>query len=448
MIKNLFIVSIFLVFFFGWPLISQAVAPEVKIFDYQGNFQSGFSLFEDSYQGTINLAVGDLGTDGIDEIVVNRGPLYEPKVEALRRDGSKIFDFLAYSSNFLGGVFLDLADLDGDGRKEIITGAGFSGGPHVRSFKDDRHFRSFFAFNPSWRNGVRVVGADFGGDGKSEIVALSNLNQDGQIRILDNHGSDLFEYKFDEAGQNGLVAAKIKMGNNKYGLALAFGYSHESKVMIFGSDMLLSKEFIAFNDFEGGLNLAVGDVNGDGMDEIIVAPSFGGGPHIKVFSLSGELISEFFAFDKSYRGGVKVAVGQLDNDLEMEIVAVPERIYNQTRNNYKYIEVDLSKQELYFWQNGTKLGKFMISSGTNQTPTPKGEFAIYRKRPSVLMSGPDYYLPGVPWVTSFSGAYTIHGTYWHDNFGNQMSHGCVNMRTPEAKFIYDWSDIGTPVIVY
>jgi lipoprotein-anchoring transpeptidase ErfK/SrfK len=60
----------------------------------------------------------------------------------------------------------------------------------------------------------------------------------------------------------------------------------------------------------------------------------------------------------------------------------------------------------------------------------------------------NYDLPNVPWVASFKGPYTIHGAYWHHNFGHPMSHGCVNMKVSEAKIIYDWAEIGTPVIIY
>ena len=70
------------------------------------------------------------------------------------------------------------------------------------------------------------------------------------------------------------------------------------------------------------------------------------------------------------------------------------------------------------------------------------------------MRGPGYDLPGVPYVMYFYGGgiaksrgYGIHGTYWHNNFGHPMSHGCVNMPTAEAEWAYYWSDYGTPVIV-
>jgi lipoprotein-anchoring transpeptidase ErfK/SrfK len=55
------------------------------------------------------------------------------------------------------------------------------------------------------------------------------------------------------------------------------------------------------------------------------------------------------------------------------------------------------------------------------------------------MSGPGYYLPNVPYVMFFYKAYSLHGTYWHNNFGQPMSHGCVNLRTEDAQWLYEWS---------
>jgi len=60
----------------------------------------------------------------------------------------------------------------------------------------------------------------------------------------------------------------------------------------------------------------------------------------------------------------------------------------------------------------------------------------------------DYYLPDVPYTMYFYDGYGIHGTYWHDNFGTPMSHGCVNMRTSEAAWLFDFADVGTLVNVH
>jgi lipoprotein-anchoring transpeptidase ErfK/SrfK len=113
----------------------------------------------------------------------------------------------------------------------------------------------------------------------------------------------------------------------------------------------------------------------------------------------------------------------------------------------KQIVISLSQQQTYAYENGELVRQFVVSTGLPGTPTVKGNFAIYVKYASQTMSGPGYNLPGVPWVMYFYRSYALHGTYWHNNFGQPMSHGCVNMRTPEAEWLYNWAPIGTPVRV-
>ena len=109
--------------------------------------------------------------------------------------------------------------------------------------------------------------------------------------------------------------------------------------------------------------------------------------------------------------------------------------------------VVLSTQTAYAYENGVLQRSAIISSGLPDTPTVTGNFKITRKLPSRHMIGPDYNLPGVPWVSYFYAGYAFHGTYWHNNFGTPMSHGCVNMTTADAKWFYDFAPVGTPVHV-
>ena len=111
------------------------------------------------------------------------------------------------------------------------------------------------------------------------------------------------------------------------------------------------------------------------------------------------------------------------------------------------IVVVLSTQTAYAYENGVLRRSAIISSGLPATPTVTGNFKIQRKLPSRHMIGPDYSLPGVPWVSYFYAGYAFHGTYWHNNFGTPMSHGCVNMTTADAKWFYDFAPVGTPVHV-
>jgi LysM repeat protein len=109
--------------------------------------------------------------------------------------------------------------------------------------------------------------------------------------------------------------------------------------------------------------------------------------------------------------------------------------------------VDISQQSAYAYEDGELIHAAIVSTGLPATPTVTGSFSVTRKYQSQTMSGPGYYLPGVEWVMYFYAAYAFHTAYWHDNFGQPMSHGCVNMRNEDAKFFYDFADIGTPVYV-
>lgn len=118
----------------------------------------------------------------------------------------------------------------------------------------------------------------------------------------------------------------------------------------------------------------------------------------------------------------------------------------------KRIEVDLTSQRLYAYEGNTKVYDFLISSG-KWGRTPTGTFRIWTKLRYTKMEGGSkalrtyYYLPNVPYVMYFSNdeipswrGFGLHGTYWHNNFGHPMSHGCVNMKTEDAALLYQWAN--------
>ncbi len=119
-----------------------------------------------------------------------------------------------------------------------------------------------------------------------------------------------------------------------------------------------------------------------------------------------------------------------------------------TLDDGRWIEVDLSHQMVRAYAGEILLREFLVSTGTAAHPTVKGDFHIYIKNRYADMRGPSYNLPNVPYTMYFYQSYGLHGTYWHDNFGTPMSHGCVNLRTADAGWLYNWASIGTLVHVY
>ena len=152
-----------------------------------------------------------------------------------------------------------------------------------------------------------------------------------------------------------------------------------------------------------------------------------------------------------------------------QIVEVPpylledeNKVLGESKNSEsnKRIEVDLTNQRTTAYEGDRPVYSFLISSG-KWDRTPVGTYKIWTKIRSQKMSGGSkelgtyYYLPNVPYIMFFyndkvskSMGYSFHGTYWHNNFGVPMSHGCVNMKTTEAALLYKWADIGTQVKIF
>jgi len=113
----------------------------------------------------------------------------------------------------------------------------------------------------------------------------------------------------------------------------------------------------------------------------------------------------------------------------------------------RWIEVIVSEQKLIAWQGDTPVFETIVSTGKPGFETIPGEFRIYVKYDKTRMRGPGYDTPDVPWTMYYYRGFAIHGAYWHNNFGTRVSHGCVNLRVPEAKALYDWASVGTRVVV-
>lgn len=131
-------------------------------------------------------------------------------------------------------------------------------------------------------------------------------------------------------------------------------------------------------------------------------------------------------------------------------VAETERVLGAIQaQGEKWIEIDLSEQKLYAHEGDKIIYTFPVSTG-KWAPTPTGDFRIWIKLRYSTMSGGNkadgtyYHLPNVPYVMYFNNAIGLHGTYWHNNFGSPMSHGCVNLSTIDAEKLYWWADPPMP----
>jgi len=236
----------------------------MRVFNNLGDqVRNGFFAFKDGFSGYSQLMITDFNGDGISEILTDQNG------QILVGQDSVLTPYLGFKNKISFG----LGDVDGDSKDEIITGPGPGGGPHVKVLsKDGELLSEFMAYDENFRGGISVSLGDLDGDNIDEIVTGPMSGGGPHLKVFSQNGS-------------------------------------------------LISEFMAYDEnFRGGISVSLGDLDGDGKDEIITGPGPGGGPHVKVLSKDGELLSEFMAYDESSRAGIMIASDDIDSDSLDEIL--------------------------------------------------------------------------------------------------------------------------------
>jgi hypothetical protein len=229
---------------------------------------------------------------------VGAGMTGGPRVEVFNTSGAKIADFLAYSPAFRGGVHVAVADVNGDGIDDVITGAGFGGGPHVKVFAGvgsngtvtsidtANPIASFMAYDIMFNGGIWVAGADLNGDGSADIVTGAGSGGGPHVKVFAAQGTGV-----DTA--------------NPIASFMAYGIG-----------------------FRGGVHVAAAD----GL--LAVAPGMMGGPNVKVWNTldaggkfaginAGAPVADFMAFNPSFEGGAYVTFADVNGDGSNDLVVSP-----------------------------------------------------------------------------------------------------------------------------
>jgi len=282
--------------------------PYVRIFK-KDQLENQFTAYDEKFLGGINLAGNTY--DGGANIVVGLGQGAYPWIKIFSENGTLKEKISAYAENFRGGVAVATGDIDSDGENEIITGPGAGGGPHIRIFNIHGGLEGqFFAFDKNDKNGLEIATSDIDSDGMEEIIVIKKKGS-SEVKIFNKKGilqKSFFAYDKNFHGTMHLTSGDI----NNDGLSeiiIGAGNGLEPRVKIFNGAGILQNSFLAYQkNFRGGVYVAIGDVDGNDQNEIITGAGAGGGPQVRVFNGFGQLKFQFFAYDKNFRGGVKVAV--------------------------------------------------------------------------------------------------------------------------------------------
>jgi len=242
------------------------------------------NAYEDAFRGGVHAALGDVTGDGVRDIVLSTGAGGGPRVRVIDgKTGDTLRDFFVYEPSFTGGVSVAVGDVNGDGRGDIVTGTGVGGGPRVRVLDGKTLgatvLKDYFAYEDTFRGGVQVASGDVDGDGLADVIAGTGVG--GGPRVQAFSGRD---------------------------------------------DKVLANFFAYEDSFRGGVQVAAGDLDGDGKADILVGAGVGGGPVVKAVSgADGKVLAQYLSDDPGFRGGVRVDSVDANGDGRMDLVARTRR---------------------------------------------------------------------------------------------------------------------------
>lgn len=372
------------------PRAEAARAPEVSVWSADLLSRERFQAFTPKHKVGGHVALGDLDGDGRAEIVIGAGSGASPEVQVFGGDGKRRAVFLAYNKDFKGGVRVAIGDLDGDGQAEIVTAPGPGMDPLIRRFKADGTFsqpNGFLAYTRSLRGGVNIAVGDLDGDGKAEIITAPGFTGGPHLRAWRGDFTPLGEgnFVFDQQLRDGLTVAYLRTSQGPRVAVSVEGWS-EPSVRLYAWDasgFVFQNEFPVYTPgWKHGALLGAYDKDGDGFDDLVVTPNGGSRAELRVYARTGELLGTYLVMDEAYRGAVSAAGGDTNADGRQELVSLslaPQILGPLDKD--KVIHVNLSQQRIYAYEHGRIARTFLVSTGVAKYPTPNMETKVLSKVP-------------------------------------------------------------------
>jgi hypothetical protein len=273
-------------------------------------------------------------TAQVSQTVVNGGPgVLTTGTIAARHlySGRGLFTVKVTVTDNDGGFDIKTVQVSVGSTSLYAVAAGAGGTPAVRTFDVITRlpYLQFDAYDTRFRGGVRVATGDVNGDTLPDIVTAPGPGGGPDVRVFDNGTGLMVQdfYAFDPAFRGGVFVATGDVNHDGFAdIICGAGPGGGPHVRVFDgrTHAILFDKMVFDPGFRGGVRVAAGDVNGDGFADIICAAGPGGGPQVNVYSgKDGSLLYSFLAYDGAFRGGVYVSAGDVNGDGHADVITGP-----------------------------------------------------------------------------------------------------------------------------
>ena len=250
-------------------------------------------------------------------------------VSIFNANGTPRQTFAPYGTGYQGAITVAQGDVNGDGVADLVTGTGAGVAPHVLVLDGNTLavISSFYAYAEQFLGGVRVAAGDVDGNGEAEVVTGTGPGSAPNVCVFNGTTGatqqSFYAYAPEYLGGINVAAGDVT-GDGKADIITGSGVGVSPHVVVFDSAtaQALYSFYAYLPQFLGGVNVGAGDVDGDGKADILTGAGPGGDPHVKVFSgADGSQKQSFDAFATSFNGGVSVASADLNQDGKADIIA-------------------------------------------------------------------------------------------------------------------------------
>ncbi len=305
------------------------VPAQVQAFDAGGSPVLSLTPFG-GFTGGVRVATADLNGDGHRDVLAGAGP-GAPGGNVQAYDGvsgALLRNFFAYDLGFTGGVFVATGDVNGDGRADIVTGTDAGANGHVKVFDgiSGQEIQSFLPYGASFSDGVRVASADVNNDGFDDIVTGAGGSSGGHVKVFDgNTGQELRSFFAYDGFVGGVHVASSDV--NRDGRADIITGADEGAsgghVKVFdGATGQLTGSFLTFTGSTSGVRVAAGDVNGDGFADLSAALGNPSNGQISLLTPDGRPDDALLPFGPSYTGGIFVGMAAIPEPATVALLGV------------------------------------------------------------------------------------------------------------------------------